>query len=124
MLRSAIVAAGLVATGLTVTRPTMAVAQTQMVDEFKFGVLAHDVAVFDSHVETGTDVNFEMLFTPPDFLGVIGSLVGGLLGYLIFHKDATDGFLQPSGIIGSVIGAVIVLLIWTRAGGRSSMRTR
>jgi len=57
-------------------------------------------------------------------LGVIGSLVGGFLGYLIFHKDATDGFLQPSGIIGSVIGAVIVLLIWTRVGGRSSMRTR
>jgi len=44
-------------------------------------------------------------------LGVIGSFVGGFLGYLIFHKDATDGFLQPSGIIGSVIGAVIVLLI-------------
>ena len=57
-------------------------------------------------------------------LGVIGSFVGGFLGYLIFHKDATDGFLQPSGIIGSVIGAVIVLLIWTRVGGRSSMRTR
>ena len=57
-------------------------------------------------------------------LGVIGSFVGEFLGYLIFHKDATDGFLQPSGIIGSVIGAVIVLLIWTRVGGRSSMRTR
>ena len=57
-------------------------------------------------------------------LGVIGSFVGGFLGYLIFHKDATEGFLQPSGIIGSVIGAVIVLLIWTRVGGRSSMRTR
>ena len=54
-------------------------------------------------------------------LGVIGSFVGGFLGYLIFHKDATDGFLQPSG---RVIGAVIVLLIWTRVGGRSSMRTR
>ena len=51
-------------------------------------------------------------------------LVGGFLGYLIFHKEATDGFLQPSGIIGSVIGSVIVLLIWTRVGGRSSMRTR
>ena len=53
-------------------------------------------------------------------LGVVGSLVGGFLGYLIFHKDATDGFLQPSGIIGSVI----VLLIWTRVVGRSSMRIR
>jgi uncharacterized membrane protein YeaQ/YmgE (transglycosylase-associated protein family) len=45
-------------------------------------------------------------------LGIVGSLVGGLLGYLLFHNDADDGFLQPSGIIGSIIGAVIALLIW------------
>ena len=38
-------------------------------------------------------------------LGVVGSFVGGFLGYLVFHKDATDGFFQPSGLIGSVIGA-------------------
>ncbi|MDT5013181.1 MAG: hypothetical protein QOH57_4798 [Mycobacterium sp.] len=57
-------------------------------------------------------------------LGVIGSFVGGFLGYLLFHKDAAEGLLQPSGIIGSVIGAVVVLLIWTRVGGRSSTRLR
>jgi uncharacterized membrane protein YeaQ/YmgE (transglycosylase-associated protein family) len=57
-------------------------------------------------------------------LGIVGSFVGGFLGYLIFHKDASQGFLQPSGIIGSVIGAVIVLLIWTRVGSRGSTRTR
>jgi uncharacterized membrane protein YeaQ/YmgE (transglycosylase-associated protein family) len=49
-------------------------------------------------------------------LGIVGSFVGGLLGYLIFHKDAGSGFLQPSGIIGSVIGAIIVLLVYLRAG--------
>ena len=54
-------------------------------------------------------------------IGIVGSFVGGFLGYLIFHKDS--GFFQPSGIIGSVIGAVIVLLIWTRIGGRSSIRS-
>ena len=53
-------------------------------------------------------------------LGIIGSFVGGFLGYLIFHKDAQNGFLQPSGIIGSVIGAIIVLLIYTRVGNRHS----
>jgi uncharacterized membrane protein YeaQ/YmgE (transglycosylase-associated protein family) len=57
-------------------------------------------------------------------LGVVGSFVGGFLGYLLFHKDSTDGFLQPSGILGSVIGAVIVLLIWLSVGRRTSVRNR
>ena len=45
-------------------------------------------------------------------LGVIGSFVGGFLGYVLFHKDATAGALQPSGLIGSIVGAVIALLIY------------
>ena len=53
-------------------------------------------------------------------LGIVGSFVGGMLGYLLFHKDADDGFLQPSGIIGSIIGAVIVVL----AVGMLTSRTR
>ena len=57
-------------------------------------------------------------------LGIVGSFVGGFLGYLIFHKDAANGFLQPSGIIGSIIGAVIVLVIWLRVGGRRSVSSR
>jgi uncharacterized membrane protein YeaQ/YmgE (transglycosylase-associated protein family) len=55
-------------------------------------------------------------------IGIIGSFVGGFLGYLLFHKDGSNGFFQPSGIIGSIIGAVIVLLIWTRVGGRKALR--
>jgi uncharacterized membrane protein YeaQ/YmgE (transglycosylase-associated protein family) len=55
-------------------------------------------------------------------IGIIGSFVGGFLGYLIFHHDSSGGFFQPSGIVGSIIGAVIVLLIWLRVGGRSSIR--
>ena len=57
-------------------------------------------------------------------LGVVGSFVGGFLGYLLFHKDGSDGFLQPAGLIGSVIGAVIVLVIWLRVGGRNSVSHR
>jgi uncharacterized membrane protein YeaQ/YmgE (transglycosylase-associated protein family) len=55
-------------------------------------------------------------------LGIVGSFLGGFLGYLIFHKDSSGGFLQPSGIIGSIIGAVIVLLIWTRVNGDRTVR--
>ena len=55
-------------------------------------------------------------------LGIVGSFVGGFLGHLIFGRDSGSGFLQPAGIIGSVIGAVIVLLIWTRVAGRRGAR--
>jgi len=55
-------------------------------------------------------------------LGIVGSFVGGFIGYLLFHKDASSGFLQPAGIIGSIIGAIIVLLIWTRMSARGTAR--
>ena len=54
-------------------------------------------------------------------IGVIGSFVGGFLGYVLFHHDVRNGALQPSGILGSVIGAVIVLLVMTRGGRRRSV---
>ena len=56
-------------------------------------------------------------------LGVVGSFIGGFLGYVLFGKDLDEGALQASGIIGSVIGAVIALLIYraiTRRSGRRS----
>ncbi len=45
-------------------------------------------------------------------LGIVGSFVGGFLGYLIFGADADEGAFQAGGIIGSVIGAIIALLVW------------
>jgi uncharacterized membrane protein YeaQ/YmgE (transglycosylase-associated protein family) len=45
-------------------------------------------------------------------LGVVGSFIGGFLGYVLFGKDVSEGALQPSGIIGSVIGAIVALLVW------------
>jgi uncharacterized membrane protein YeaQ/YmgE (transglycosylase-associated protein family) len=56
-------------------------------------------------------------------IGIIGSFLGGFLGYVLFHKDSQDGFLQPAGIIGSVIGAIIVLLLWTRFSDRTAVRS-
>ncbi|MEP6853568.1 MAG: GlsB/YeaQ/YmgE family stress response membrane protein [bacterium] len=54
-------------------------------------------------------------------IGIVGSFVGGFLGYLIFHKDGQDGFFQPSGIIGSIIGAIIVLALYLRFSGNRAV---
>ncbi len=63
-------------------------------------------------------------------LGIVGSFIGGFLGYVIVGKDPGEGALQPSGIIGSIIGAIIALLVWrmirrdryTTGGGRTAVR--
>lgn len=52
-------------------------------------------------------------------LGIVGSFVGGLLGYVIFNEDIGEGAIQPSGIVGSVIGAIIALLVWRALSPRS-----
>lgn len=54
-------------------------------------------------------------WTEAALVGVAGSFVGGALTSLL----AGDGFaLRPSGLIGSIAGAIIVLLIWTRLRAR------
>jgi len=45
-------------------------------------------------------------------LGVIGSLVGGFLGYVLFGADIEDGAVQAGGIVSSIIGSVVVLLLY------------
>jgi uncharacterized membrane protein YeaQ/YmgE (transglycosylase-associated protein family) len=56
-------------------------------------------------------------------LGLVGSFIGGFLGYVLFHKDAQDGALQPAGILGSIIGAIIALLVYRAVSGRRGSRT-
>lgn len=51
-------------------------------------------------------------------LGVVGSFVGGFLAWALFGKDFNQGALQPSGVIGSIIGAVIALLVYRAVSGR------
>ena len=53
-------------------------------------------------------------------LGIVGSFVGGFLGYVLFHKDGQDGAFQASGIIGSILGSIVVLLVWRAVHGRST----
>jgi len=46
-------------------------------------------------------------------LGIGGSIVGGLIGRL-FSRPAPGTPFHPAGIIMSIIGALILLLIYTR----------
>ena len=65
-----------------------------------------------------------MSFLQTLVLGVVGSFIGGFLGYVLFDKDINEGALQPSGVIGSIIGAVIALLIYNAASRRRGMGRR
>ena len=49
-------------------------------------------------------------------LGIVGSFVGGFLASLLFGGD----LIEPSGLIGSVIGAIIALLVYNAATGRKN----
>lgn len=49
-------------------------------------------------------------------LGIVGSFVGGLL--VVFFTTKEYSGLEPAGWIGSIIGAIVVLLIYRQ------MRTR
>ncbi|MEX1104771.1 MAG: GlsB/YeaQ/YmgE family stress response membrane protein [Ilumatobacteraceae bacterium] len=57
-------------------------------------------------------------------LGIVGSFIGGFVGYLLFRKDSGEGAFQASGIIGSIVGAVIALLIWRAVQSRSTTGIR
>ncbi|MGZ8765578.1 MAG: GlsB/YeaQ/YmgE family stress response membrane protein [Acidimicrobiia bacterium] len=52
-------------------------------------------------------------------VGIVGSFVGGFLGWALFGSDLGDGAFQASGIIGSVVNAIIAALVYravTRRG--------
>jgi uncharacterized membrane protein YeaQ/YmgE (transglycosylase-associated protein family) len=57
-------------------------------------------------------------------LGIVGSFIGGFLGYVLFDKDIDEGALQVSGVIGSIIGAVLALLIYNAVTGSRRSRWR
>lgn len=49
---------------------------------------------------------------PTIVLGIVGSFIGGFLGYILFGHDAASGALQTSGIMGSIVGAVLAVLAY------------
>jgi uncharacterized membrane protein YeaQ/YmgE (transglycosylase-associated protein family) len=57
-------------------------------------------------------------------LGVVGSFVGGFLGNLISGRDLDDIALRPAGLLGSILGAILVLLVYRHAARRRAPRRR
>ena len=55
-------------------------------------------------------------------LGVVGSFVGGFLQNLIFLHTLSLSF-HPAGLLGSIIGSIIVLLL-SRLFGKGKSRRR
>ncbi len=61
--------------------------------------------------QKGRDINWGMALGA----GLGGSFVGGLIASLI----AGDGLaLEPSGIIGSIVGALIVTVVWQQVAAK------
>lgn len=55
-------------------------------------------------------------------LGIVGSFVGGLIVSLFTRGDGD--LFQTSGLIGSIIGAIIALLVFNAVTGRKHVGTR
>ena len=53
-------------------------------------------------------------------LGIVGSVLGGLVSMAIWRNSATDGF-QPAGLLLSILGAIIVLWIWRMIKSRNAV---
>ena len=55
-------------------------------------------------------------------LGILGSFLGGFLADVLFRSDTADRGLNPAGLIGSVIGAIVLLLIYNAVTNRRGAR--
>jgi uncharacterized membrane protein YeaQ/YmgE (transglycosylase-associated protein family) len=52
-------------------------------------------------------------------LGAIGSILGGVISWALWGGDGST--VRPSGLIMSIVGAILVLLIWRFAKSRSTV---
>jgi uncharacterized membrane protein YeaQ/YmgE (transglycosylase-associated protein family) len=55
----------------------------------------------------------KMGFIMTTLLGIVGSLVGGVIGGVV-SKPREGARFHPAGILLSIVGALIVLFLWTR----------
>ena len=93
---------------LILLAPAPAAAQVKLVDEVKIGALGHDVGFLTHHVETGADINLEMLFTPPELLWIIGSPRPHIGADINTSGNTSDGYFGLTWgimLIQSLFGA-------------------
>ena len=53
-------------------------------------------------------------------LGIVGAMVGGFLGSVLFDVDLNKGFFNLSTWISAIGGSLIILLIWGFIRSRTS----
>lgn len=91
-----------------------------IVDEFRVGVLAHDVGVFGGSVEDGPDINAELRFVSPQFLSAVWSprphlgvdanvagdtsqlYFGFTWEFMLWRTGAADGLFIDASLGGAV----------------------
>ncbi len=54
-------------------------------------------------------------------LGIIGSIVGGLVSWAIWGAETEGGGFRPAGLLLSILGAILVLWIYRMARSRSTV---
>jgi uncharacterized membrane protein YeaQ/YmgE (transglycosylase-associated protein family) len=54
-------------------------------------------------------------------LGIVGSIVGGLISWAIWGPDTAGTGFRPAGLLLSILGAIVVLWIWRMIRGRSTV---
>lgn len=80
---------------------------------FVAGLLARAILPGDDSMGIGATI----------LVGLAGSFVGGLAVGLLMQPDDGETF-APVGLVGSVLGAVVVLMIYRAANGRSAIGRR
>lgn len=54
-------------------------------------------------------------------LGIVGSIIGGLISMAIWPTERAAGGIPTAGLLFSILGAIIVLFIWRMIKGRSTV---
>ena len=56
-----------------------------------------------------------------DAMGIVGSVLGGLVSWAIWGADTEGAGFRPAGLLLSILGAILVLWIWRMMRSRSTV---